>query len=282
MNRRSPHAPGTPLAHSLTRRVALAVCGGAMLTLVAACGPTPKDESGRVRRVGVVILTQSSAAATPAGQAAFVELTEARTRASMEYALNPAVGTCTVGAPHAAGAGAVEAAAGGARLNVGTAGLNANGLPFGELQPTGTGAYRLSGATGPLPVAGLTLTVPNGAAYPGVDALAVATGQTPVLAAGIDASAIGLDTEFRWQPSSGAATLLLMGTGSGVAFSCFADDAAGSFEFPEATRSELAAAGFTLGQLGVLGRLTTTTATVGESDLLLVGVLRLVALGSDQ
>lgn len=281
MNHRSPNAPGTPLARSLTKRV-VAVCGGAMLIVVAACGPAPKDESGRVRSVGVVILAQSSAPVAPAGQAAFVELTEARKAASLENALNPAVGTCTVGAPQTAGTAEVEAAAGGARLNVGTAVLKVTGLPYGELQPTGTGAYRLSGATGPLPAAGLTLTIPNGASYPGVDALAVATGKAPVLAAGFDASAIGLDTEFRWQPSSGAATLLLMGTGSGVNFTCFADDAAGSFEFPEATRTELAAAGFTLGQLGVLGRLTTTTATVGETDLLLVGVLRLVEPGSDQ
>lgn len=278
MKSRSPVAPP---AHPRRRLTALAVYSVALLVVIAGCGPSPKVEPDLVSKVGVVILAQTEGAAAPEGQATFVELTEARAKDLLEGSLSPAVGTCIVGALGAAATGAVAPAPGGARLNVANGALRVDGLPYGELRPTDAGAYGLVGATAPLPASGLTLTVPAGATYGGVDSLTVSTGSQPALAAGFDASTISLDTEFLWEAGSGAATLLLFGAGSGVTFSCFADDAAGSFEFPEATRGELSAAGFTTGELNLLGRLTTTTATVGDSDLLLVGALRISTLGGD-
>lgn len=272
-------SPVTPPAQPYRRIAALAVYSAALLVVIAGCGPRPKAEAGLVSKVGIVILAQTEGAAVPTGEAAFVELAEARTKGLMESSLSPAVGTCTVGDAAVAFTGTAATAPGGARLNVANGVLSVDGLVYGELQPTHTGAYRLAGATEPLPVAGLTLTVPAGTTFAGVDSLAVPTGSQPELAAGFDASAIGLDTEFHWQAGAETATLVLIGTGSGVTFSCFADDAAGSFAFPEETRTELSAAGFTTGELNLLGRLTTSTTTVGDSDLLLVGALRITSVG---
>lgn len=264
------------------RQAGLVALGFAILMVLGSCGPRPNAEPDLVQTVGVIILVQTEGAANPEGQAVFVELNEARAKELMENSLGPALGTCTVGSHSAAVAGAVATVPGGARLSVANTVFNVDGIEYAEMRPTDTGAYRLTGAAEPLPATGLTLSVPASAYYEGVGSLAVSTGTPPTLEPGFDATAIGLDTQFRWQASSGAGTLLLIGTGSGVTFSCYADDTAGEFTFPEATRSELTAAGFTTGKLRVLGRLATTTATVGSSDLLLVGALRLTDLGEER
>ena len=264
------------------RRATLASYGILLLAMIAGCGPGPKEDTDLIRKVGVVILSQADGTAQPEGQAAFVELADARARNLMASALSASVGTCMVGTPGNPASGSLVEAPSGARLSVANAVFTVDGRPYGQLQPTESGSYQLTGTTGPLPGAGLALTLPASTTFGGVESLSIPTGTAPLLAPGFDASAIRSDTEFRWQPGSSAATVLLMGSGAGVTFFCVAEDAAGTFAFPQTTRADLAEASFTTGQLAVVGRLTTTSAPVGDSNLLLIGALRLSNLGVDR
>lgn len=279
MKHRSPIAPPQRLHR---RRVALAVYGVALLLVTAGCGPKPKEEADLLRNVGVVILSQVNGADTPTGQATFVELTEVRARNLMETALGADVGTCTVGSPDHSGTSSLAEAPGGARLSVADGVFTVDGQPYGQLRSTGSGAYELADTIAPLPPAGLMFTLPSSTTFGGVEALPVATSTALKFAPDFDATAVRTDTEFRWQPGSNGDAVLLMGTGATATFVCLVDDTPGTFAFPQETRNDLADAGFTTGQLTVVGRLATTSAAVGDSDLLLVGALQLTNLGAER
>ena len=106
-------------------------------------------------------------------------------------------------------------------------------------------------------------------------------GQAPAPADAFDTSAVTVGTEFAWNPGTVGAALLLVGASDdgSVAYSCLADDAAGTFRFPETTRDELTSAGYDSGNLATLARISATQARSG-SALLLVNTVRLTDLGA--
>lgn len=258
--------------------IALLACLAAVLV---SCDkqPAPADPT-TVDRVGIVLLSQTSEAGAPAGQATFVELGAARAQELMENPFGEQVGTCRVSVAGAASDGAIVPAPGGQRLNAGSVVLRADNAPYGTLVRGQDDRYGFQATPDPLP-ASMSLRVQGTRAFPGFGDVAVSTGAAPELSSAFDTGNVTASTQFAWTPGAAGAVVLLVGSDGDVTFACVADDAAGTFKFPEVARDELTGAGFDGGTLDVIGRITTTKARSG-SALLLVGALRLAYVGADQ
>jgi hypothetical protein len=156
--------------------------------------------------------------------------------------------------------------------------IRASGSEYAELVVDGHGVYGLVSAPADrLPVAALTVDLP-GADFAAFVGAAFADTSALVLDPSFDPSNVTPGTTFAWEPGGADSVAIFVGGGSGVAFSCVVPDD-GSFEFDDATRAQLAAAGFAVGGLQAAGRLSVTASTVGTSALVL-GILRLEALGT--
>lgn len=265
-------------------RSAAVISACCLALLLASCQKQPQPTPGTVDRVGLVLLNQAAATGAPSGQASFVALTAARAEELMNNPFGTQVGTCVVSNAAAPRIGTVVAGAGGSRLNAGNLVLRTAAGSYGLLERDDDGRYTMH-ASEPLPEAGLSLRLAGTGAFPAFSGVAVNTGKAPQLAGGFDPAAVAADSEFGWTPGSANGAILLVGTGAGtggvVAYSCLARDDLGHFEFPEATRAELAAAGFTTGSLDTIARVSTTQAHSGTA-LLLVNSLRTTYLGGDR
>ncbi len=251
------------------RWATLLTCLGAVLV---ACRPPEGSPAGFVDRIGVVLLSEAPSGKV-SGQATFTRLEAPRAAAQVAAPLGAQVGSCRVTGDVDPSAGPIAPGATGNRLNAGNATFRAGGTDYASLSRTDSGHYQFAGATEPLP-ATLSFDLAVSGAFPSFTDLSVATGTALRLADTVDPDAITTETEFAWDPGEAGSAVILIGSGGGTAFSCLADDATGTFAFPEATRQELAAAGFAGGKLDVVGRITSTQATSGSS-LLMINALRL-------
>lgn len=271
------------MAHSrtITSMSVLRRGGSALLCLVAAlvaCKPPESTPVGSIERIGVVLLSEAPSGAV-FGQATFTRLGSARPEALLAAPFGAQVGACRVTSAGGSAADPVIPGTNGNRLNAGNVTLRAGGAEYASMTRTDPGSYAFAGAAEPLP-ARLSIDLGATGAFPGFPNLGVAAGAAPELAGEVDLTAITADATFSWQPGEAGAAAILIGSDGGVSFRCLADDAAGTFTFPDATRLELEDAGFTTGTLTVFGRMTTTQATSG-SALLMINILRLANLGNE-
>ncbi len=270
-----------PRVTSYARWRWLGIVSACLAILLAGCQNPAQPKPGTVDRVGLVLLNQTAAAGVPTGQASFVALSAARAEELMKNPFGTQVGTCVVSAAAAPASGAVGAGATGSRLNAGDLLFSTAAGAYGLLERDEDGRYSMR-TTEPLPESGLTLQLAGTGAFPAFSDVAVNTGPAPELAHGFDAGAVTAETEFGWTPGAANGAILLIGTGAGtggmVSYSCLAQDELGHFAFPEATRAELTAAGFTTGGLDTIVRISTTQARVGTA-LLLVNSLRTTVVG---
>lgn len=258
-------------------KLAGALAVACLVTVLASCKPQEQLEPGSVDRVGVVLLSQAPTGAVT-GQATFMALASARAEQWLAEPFGDQVGACRVATASAAAADPTAPTNGGNRLLAGDVTLLAGGNAYGALTRGADDRYHLEGGTTPLPAA-LTVRLAATGAFPAFAGVAVDTGSEPTVAPGFDASGVTVDTVFGWIPGVTRAAVVLVGSSNGVSYSCVADDALGTFAFPDETRQELTDAGFTTGRLDVLGRISTTQARSG-SALLMVNTLRLANTGS--
>lgn len=250
------------------------------LTL-AACKPPVKADPTKVDKVGLVLLNAGTGAGRASGQAAFVELTAARAEELMASPFGAQIGTCSVSTSGAPSVGTPADAPRGASLLAGDMTLTVGAATYGLLERGDDGRYTLR-ATDPLPASDMKLKLAGTGAFPAFSDVVLKAGAAPELAGGFDPSAVTTATEFAWTPGAAGAALLLVGASAdgAVAYSCLADDAAGTFRFPEATRDELTSAGYDSGNLATLARISATQARSG-SALLLVNTVWSTDLGAE-